>query len=55
VLNLGDFIEIELIKSTKNMDIEKEKANILTFIKEISNSEVEKIEGGYPWLLWNKS
>lgn len=55
VLDLGDFIEIELINSTENMDIEKEKANILTFIREISNSEVEKIEGGYPWLLWNKS
>ena len=54
VLELGDFVEIEIIDSLKSMDIEKEKREMIDFIKYISNSEVDKIEGGYPWLLMQK-
>jgi len=55
VRDLGDFVEIEIIESDKNMDIEEEKLKMTGFIKEISGSELNKIEGGYPWLLMQKS
>ncbi len=51
VLGLGDFVEVEIVNSNKNISIEDEKNNMMIFIREISASDIEKVEGGYPWLL----
>jgi len=55
VFGLGDFVEVEIVNSSKNIKIEEEKIKMLNFIKTISSSEVEKVEGGYPWLLMKKN
>jgi len=54
VKSLGDFVEVELAEITNINNIEQEKLNMMNFIKKISNSDIIKIEGGYPWLLMEK-